>query len=363
MSDIGYGSALNLTKAKAGLILEAELSTPLSAFVGTEDTSAFVLEDRAGATRGSTFNIRFTAANRNEAPKGAGDPTVGSESTEAEYEDSVALRYLKYDGKVENYILEQGLVDFDRKAQVLSRLALQWAYLDERTVFNQLVGNTLVNTGYTDYGFSGGNIVTAQDANHIYYCPDGSGANTTDAQVAGDATSVLDTHVIDDLVTRATSTAWVDWPMVPADTPFGPLYILICHGTGFQQIKENSTGSDMYDLSKAAIQGGLDLSMSPLITGEGFIYGKTLVLRSDFAPQGITTGAAQANTRCAAFFGARAGHWMYGESFSDGDHLGYSEHVVHRRLSILTDTVRGFKRTIVNGTSWSSFRVVHYSAV
>lgn len=363
MSTTGYSSPLNLTRDRAGLILESELATPTTAFEGTSDTDALVYEDRAGATRGSTHQLTFAAVNRTEAPKGKGDPTVGAESQGTEYTDSVNLRYLKFDGFVENFILEQGLVNFSKKDQEIARLARQWAYTRERTVINQLVGNTLVNTGYTDYGWSGGNIVTAQDTNHIYYCPDSSGANTTDALVAADSTSVLDCGVIQDLVTRAQSTSYVEWPIVPADTPFGPLFILICHPTGYQQLRSSAAGEEVYDLYKAAIQGGVDLSMSPLQTAEGFIYHKTLVLKSDFCPQGITTGAAQANSRVAAFFGARAGHWVYGEGFTDGDHLGYSEHTIHRRLSMLTDTVWGFKRTIVNSASWASIRVVHYSAV
>lgn len=363
MSTTGYNSALNITRDRAGLILESELATPMATFEGTSDTDAFVYEDRAGATRGSKFTITFAGINHDEHPKGTGDPTVGSESQGTEYTQDVELRYHKYDGFVENFILEQGLVNFSKKDQEISRLARQWAYNEERGIMNQLTGNTLVNTGWTDYGGSGGNAVVAQDSAHIYYCPDSTGTNASDAEVAADSSSVLDTGVIQDLVLRATSRDYVSWPLVPCDTPFGPLFILAVHGTGYQQLRSSAAGEEVYDLYKAAIQGGSDLSMSPLQTAEGFIYYKTLVLKTNFAPQGITGGAAQSLTRCAAFFGARAGHKIYGEGFTDGDHLGYSEHTIHRRLSMLTDTIRGFNRTIVDGQSWASFRVVHYSAV
>lgn len=363
MSTLGYNSPLTQQSIRSGLILESELSTVCSAFQGTEDSSALVVESRDEGKRGDTLVMRFAKINATEAPKTKGQTIIGQESETQEYEDSLKMRYFSYDGKVENVPAEQNLVSFNLFTREVSRLALQWAYLKEQWVINQLTGNTLVNTA-ADYGFSGGNVVTAMDANHTYYAPNSSGTyQTSDANVAGQTTSVLDTRVIDDLITRATSRSYVSWPMAPADTPFGRLFILLCHGEGYQQIRENSSGSDIYDLSKAAIQGGLDISDSPLITGEGFIYDKTLVLRTDFAPQGITGGAAQANTRVAAFFGARAGHWIYGEGYEDGDHLGYSEHQQHRRVSILTDTVAGFKRTIVNGETWGSFRVVHYSKV
>ena len=365
MSTLTYGSPQNELSYRPGLILEAELSTVFSAFDGSDDlSSAFLLEDRPGQGRGTNLTRKFSKINRDEAPKIKGAPIVGVESTESEFTDAMDMRYFSFDGYIDNYVAEQNMVSYDLKAQRVARLALQWAYLKEKWVINQLTGNTLVNTA-ADYGLSGGNIVTAQDAAHTVYAPDASGgANANDAAVAADVDSaVLDTRIIDNLVTRAGSLAYVEWPIAPCDTPFGPLYVLVCHGTGYEQIKANSSGSDFFTIAQAAIQGGLDLSMSPLITGEGFIYDKTLVLKSDFCPQGITGGAAQANTRVATFFGANAGAWMNGEGYTDGDHLGYSEHMIHRRLSILTDTMRGFKRTIVNGQSWASFRVVHYSAV
>ena len=74
------------------------------------------------------------------------------------------------------------------------------------------------------------------------------------------------------------------------------------------------------------------------------------------------SGAAQANTRVAVFLGANCCSCRFGESYTDGDHIGYSEHAQHRRLSILTDSVLGYKRTVVDGESWAAVRVVHYSS-
>src|SRR4030095_8464550 len=109
--------------------------------------------------------------NRDEIPKVKGAGIVGSESTEQEFIDSMDMRYFSMDGFIDNYVAEQNMVSYDLKGQRVSRLALQWAYNKEGNVINQLTGNTLVNTA-ADYGLSGGNIVTAQDANHTVYCPD-----------------------------------------------------------------------------------------------------------------------------------------------------------------------------------------------
>lgn len=369
MSTIGYGSALNEQSYRPGVILEAELSTVLSAFRGSDDTDcAFPVLERAGLGRGSNIKARFSTIDKTALPLTSGVNPVGNEQNlSTEYEDSLDLRYFAYAEAIENIVVEQNLVSFDRKNQKLAGIALRWAYLWEQWQINQMVGNTVANTqaGVVDFSAGGGNSITAQDANHVYFAAQSNGtANANDAAVAAASSSVLDSRVIDDLVTRAQSPSKYNInPIAPCDTPFGPLYVLVCHPVGFQQIKVNGADSDFYDISRAAIQGGLDLSMSPLNNAEGFIYDKTLVLKSDFCPQGITAGAAQANTLTAAFFGARAGHWLFGEGYTDGEHLGYEEFPVLRRLTLFTDTCCGFKRTIVNGTSWASIRVVHYSPV
>lgn len=359
MGTITYGSSLVEKNYRTGLILEASLGTPTSQFEGTTGTSAFVVEDRESSGRGDNVEVRFSGIDLTEEPKTAGDAVVGQEGDVSEYTDNLSMRYFHTEKFIDNVPLEQNLVSWDQKDERLKAMSLFWAYLREKVVMNQLTGNTLVNTK-ADYKMSGGNAVTAQDSAHLIFCPDTSGANTTAAQVAADATSIMTTRVIDDLVKRAGSYEYVRWPIVPCDTPFGKLFVLLVSADGFEQIKVNGAASDFYDLSTAAIQGGEDLMDSPLMTKEGYIYGSTLVLKTQFAPNAITSGAAQANTRMAAFFGARAGHYLYGKGYTEGNNLGYSEFLVHRRLSMMSDTLYGFKRTIVDGQSWGSFSVVHY---
>ncbi len=363
---IGVDHALNERMYKPGLNLEAELSRPLNAFRGSESeegSAAFIVNERPGLGRGSTIESRFSRIDRDELPKPEGATIIGAESQARTYTSEITCRYYSFDGHVENYVSEQGRVSYDQQGLEVSSIALKWAYLNEKATMNQLVGNTVANTADPTLALSYGNAVVVQDAAHTYYCEDTGGANVSDAEVAAAPTAILHTGVIEDLVMRCRSFAYVLWPCAPCRTPFGDLYVFMVHGVGFKQIRENSTGSDMYDLSKAEIQGGGDYNANPLITGEGFIYGKTLVLSTDFAPRGMTGGAAQANTFCGAFFGAGAGDFLFGEGFAEGDHLGYSEHMIHRRLSILTDTVHGFKRRVVDGESWGAFRVVHYSPV
>lgn len=361
-SSIGYNDLLNEKTYRSGVTLAAQLQTYKFNFVGGEKTNnGVILCERPGAGRGDKVQLRFADINRNERPKTRMSQVLGQESGTPRYTDEVALRYLLFDGGVENIAADQQLVSFALKRGEIERIARQWAYTWDIGWINQLAGNTTVNT-VDDFALSGGNTVTALDAAHLYMAP-GASVWTTPAQVAADTTAVLTTRVIDSAITKMTSSLYVSYPATPCETPFGDLFVCLASPTGYQQIRQNGASSDFYDISKAAIQGGNAFLSNPIISGEGFIHNNTLVLKTDFMPQGITAGAAQANTRMAVIFGGRACHLLFGEGFADGDHLGWSEHLIHRRWSCLADTVYGLKRTIVNGQTWGSCGITHYSEV
>jgi len=361
MSTISQTSPFNETTYRAGLILEAELATPFSAFVGTNPKNAVVVEDRPGNGRGDAVKLRFAAIPSDRRAKTEGMAIIGQEATEVEYENSVELHEAVYDRAIENFPTEQNRVSFDLRQEKLTGLAKDWGYYYERCSINHAVGNTIANAETNPFCESFGVPVVAQDTAHIYRCRTSAGAvPASDAAVAADATCVLDSGVIGELVNWMTQKDRVAWPFLPCMTPFGELFGLMVHGDGYEQLVQNISGNDIYDLHKAAIQGGVELSGTPFATAEGFIYKKTLVLRNNFMPQGITSSAYQANTRTALFFGARMAHRIYGTGFTDGDHIGYTEFKQHDRLSMKTKTLVGSCRNIVNGQSWACTRVVHY---
>lgn len=361
---IGYGSSFKEQMWRSGVIIEAERATNLMAFTGTDEYDAFQVQDKPGGGRGDQVTRRFSRPN-DEDPKISTSPVLGHESSTEYLEDSMFMRYFFLDGGVDNTVANQQLVSFDLRQNARSRVSRQWGELWEQWIINQLVGNTATAVATAaDHGRSGANAAVAPDANSWYFAPDSSGANANEAAVAAEATSVLTTDVIDELVTRSTSKAYRKWPMVPCNTPYGQLFVMVCHGRGYKQIRENSTATDFYDIEKAKIQGGNSVDENSLITGEGFIYNKTLVLRSDFCP------AVIANARRAAFFGANAGGWLFGEGYTDGEHLGYAEQThLPRRWSFIVDTTSGFKVTIpqeedtANNERFGCMVVSHYSDV
>lgn len=370
MAAITPGSSYDVRAVQSGLILDAELARPLSAFEGDEDDPrvAFPALTRAGEKRGSQVVRRFHATNRTRIPRSV--YRFGEEGSIANpYEDSLSMGYIQFDDAVENAIEEQNLVNWDLVGARLAEFGQNWGNYFERSKVNQLVGNTAANSlgEAGKYIESGCNIVTAFDEAHIYRVPQADGgANLTDADVGNDATSLMTSAVLDTLATRANSTAWYTFPIAKCKTPFGrDAYICLVHGTGYQQLLDNTDGNKIYDLMKAAIQGGVDLSGTCFDKAEGFFYNDTLVLKSDYLPNGLATSSTyDTNTRTFAWFGANAGGSVHGEKFATkDDSIGYKEHVLMRRLAMLTDTVWGFKRTIVTSTSYASIRGVHYSDV
>jgi len=354
---IPYTSALVEKTYRQGVIMEAERSCFAMTLRGNNERSIFGTEDRPGNGRGDKVEVRYGAV-LDEAPKTRTSQVLGQEASTPNYTDEVQIRYFLFDAAVENVIVDPEMVSFDLFDQERSRVAVQWAYNWEKSVLNQVAGVTHKNTA-ADYGLSGGNIVTAQDANS-WFSPNGS---ANDAAVAADNTDLMTAEFLDDLVLRAESKVYRRWPLVPPDTPYGPLFVVIMHGVGFKQLRQTFSGSQVYDLHRAAIEGGNDYDSNPILTGQGFIYNKCLVLRSDFCPRGDTGGAEQANTFRGVFLGAQAGSFVFGNGFTGGNHLGYSEHMQHRRWSCLADTLYGFKRSIVEGESWGSMAFSHYSPV
>lgn len=367
--------ALAQTAYRTGLILETETRALMMALTGTDDESVLVIEDSPGTKRGTIEKIRFQARNRAPLPKGRGGINFGNEGTDDWYEYQFGMGYLSLaDRALENAVSDQNEVDFSLKESGHIGMALDAAAIIESSLIHQLAGYTPVNSSAytkdgTQYVLSGCNACTEPDTESHFFCPDASGANTTEAQVAADSTAVLTNRFVDKVIRKKTSRAFSTWPMAPAKTPWGKGYVCLSTQEGLDQVKANSTSTDIYDLAKACIQGGMPPENSALWTGEGFKINNVFYLASDWLPLGCsgatagatTTGTAISNVQRALILGARAGHIRYGESYTGGNHLGYTEHIVHRRLSMQIDTVWGVSATIVNSKRWASAVISHYT--
>jgi hypothetical protein len=365
--------ALAQTAYRTGLILEAETRALMMALAGTDPDSVFVIEDRPGAQRGSTLKIRFQAKNYAPRAKTRAAQIIGDEGTDNWHENDIGIKYFSLaDRALENAVDDQNNVSFDLRESGQIGMAMDAATILECSLMHQVAGYSPVNaTAYANknYDVSGGNAVIEPDAAHHFFFDDASAANTSEADVAVDATAVPTTRFIQQKLALLQSRNHTLWPMSPAMTPWGKGYVYLDSLDAINTLRENSPDSDVYDLSRACIEGGMPIENAAIWTGEGFKVGNVIYLATDYATLGTsgssagstTAGSALSNVQRGVLLGARAGHVMYGEGFVEGNHLGYTEFIAHRRLSMQTDTVWGVKVNVVNGQRWGSAVFSHYS--
>lgn len=366
------GSALAQTGYRAGLVLESERQVRLMPLISTAPGAALVQEEFGGTKRGTILQIRFKPKRHGAAliPRVRGDVIVGNEDTRDVKEASLALRYFVLaNGAIENETADQQNVDFALLDNEHIAMAGEASEIIESSLMNQLSGYTPVNdvAVYPDYGLSGGQATTEPDTSHHFFVA----GKASEAAVAADSNAQLTNRDVDAVIRKMRSLDFITYPIAPAETPWGEKYIVLANGEGMGQVKENNTDSDVYDLSKAVIQGGGGTDSNPVTTTMGFELNGVVYLETDYAtfgtsggtPGATTTGSKRGNCKRAPILGARALHVGYGEGFVDGLHLGYAEHQVLRRLTMIIDTVWGANCVIVNAQRWGSAVLTHYSAV
>lgn len=366
MTTIPSGSALIASMESSGLTIEAERGTNLMKLAGESDRSAIRILERPDHGRGETITYYVQAIDDNQDGHGAESQVLGNEQTNEYYKDSLSIDYLGFSTELTNTTMEQQRVTFDLKESKRRDVAGRWSQRWEKSLLAQLTGDTVASAagglrGATNE-YSGMNAATAQDSGHVIYA--GSG-NASAADVGADTAALMDLDLIKEARTRASSHAFTgqSFAYAPASTPFGNLYICVMHLAQWQQLLTYGATSELVMLEQAKIEAGFDPSDNTLVSGMGAIWHDTLLLVSDYVQPGITSSAYEGNTRVATFFGAGAAHMGFGEGHDEGNHLGASTETVHRKWSLLADTVWGAKRTIVNSETWACHNIVTYSAV
>lgn len=376
--------ALVQTYQRAGLLLQAELRALMLTLAGEDPDSIIHVEPSTGTKRGTTEKVRFQPWNTAPMPKGRASQIWGNEGSDSWFEDSFVIQYYSLaDRALESEISDQNEVEFSLNDSAEIGMAHDAAHIIENSIIHQLAGYSPVNdltaggpngVGYSDgtstYTLSAGNACVEPDTAHHFFCPDASGSNANEAAVAADSTSTMTDRFVNKVIRKVTSDQYgVLYPMAEPMTPWGRGFVCLMDGEGIEQVKENSSDSDIYDLAKACIQGGMDPENSTLWTREGFKIKNVFYLQSDFltlgttggTPGATTAGEPLANVARALLLGARAAHIRWGEGFSRNKWLGYTEEPFHRRRSMQVDTVYGCKATIVNSQRWASAVISHYS--
>lgn len=365
---VPYGSAYTESMFGIGLTVNAETAVLAMQYHGGEDSNAAFLDlDKAGNKRGDSITHNYLLIDEDVEPKGENDSTVGSaQGSSNPLTQTIACGYTKFDSEILNEVVSQNNVSWSVRQKALATVRRRISRWIENFHVLHLCGTTAIASGAIAAGSkrNNGNDVTAPDQEH-WLRPDGvevDGSTVTETTIAGSAGNVLTSDTIRELEMRACTDDYFSYPIAMCDTPGGELYCFWAGPQGYAQLIDNSSASDIYDLSRARIQGGGDIMDHPSVKAGAFIIHNTLVVRHPKMPLGQSSAtAARDNVERAVFFGAGAMTGFYADSFTNGNHWGWAEFIQLRDYWALGDTIQGFVRAIVNGKSWASCVVSHYS--
>lgn len=382
MPGVVPGGRDDLLTRQAALILAAELDRPLMMFAGDYDNGAgadhmMLIHERGDSKKGTTSRIEFRIPDYASTPKPLdGGPAIGDEAQSSYEHADIRMDGHKFDGKVPNAVIDQNVVDWSLVDGEVDRVGELWAINWERWILHQLTGNVAVTASApgngSTYPLSGSNPITAYDSAHIVRAKksdDSIPANDSSL----DSTCLETTDIIDRCLLQARSRKFGvnRYPIAPCRTPWGKKYIYGTGPEGLSQITSQDPRNLFIPLQEAVLAGGADYDDSAIANLTGFIYKNTVILEinglddPDFPIKGLSGTTPVANTKVSFFAGACAGHWIFGEGFTDGDHIGFVEEKVKRFYCFDADTNAGFVRTIPVDTAqtFGSIRVVSWSEV
>lgn len=265
-------------------------------------------------------------------------------------DDQLLIDYLGNPYLLDNQMDQQRVSD-DLRRIVYVHQKKFWHRRMETIILNQLGGYLPGNTFRLDptsplnLQYAGHNTIPATDANHLTR----EGGLATDELVAADDTATIDLQTILDLEAKAASKrrlitdAGLDYPIAVGPDGY---YDWIIDTQGWLQLGANTTATEFRELKQAEIQGGNKVKGNALYNGFRGMYSRTRIHVSDFVAQGVKTSdsTTQPNVRRSVFLGAGAGAIAYGQGYGEGSHIDWSyERFEHKKLSILTDSVFGFK--------------------
>lgn len=322
---------------KAGLIHQAEVASLFMSLVGDEDDAAVCLIDDFSRQRGDTVQVRFSPT-RDTTPFLENDEIEGNEESLDFDKMEFKIGYAAFAQAMANQMSQQR-VNVNIKKASLTKLAIKWERYWNKNGFNQLCAYTPVNST-AGYALSGFNAVVSIDSDHIIR----AGNQATDQAIT--SADVLDLDLIDELMTRVQSTAYLDYPIAPTSSGY---YYLIVHPDQARQLRQNTGDTGWRDLERAKLEGGMGFEGSALEKGFLGIYNNVVLVASDYITKGVQSAdstTAVANTRRAVLLGSKAAYMGFGETYTGGDHLDWREQIRdYKRWGVMADSVFGIKRT------------------
>lgn len=324
---------------RPALAHSAEVQSLGMHFLGEEEDAGIQLVHDLNRNAGDKIQRRFSPT-RDPSIFLENDTIEGNEDSLTFDSDELTINYAAVAYSQRNQMSQQR-VNINLKKAALTKLPYQWRRIWDRGIFNQLAGYMPANT-VTGYVNSCMNAVVKVDATH-HVRPS---THTTDELVAADTAALMSLDLIDKLMVRTESNAYLDYVIPPTSSGY---YYLVIHPEQKKQLRDTTAAGDWSDLQRALLEGGLDFSKSALSRGFVGLYANCVIVVSDHIPLGVKDAddTVQANTRRAVLIGANMGWMGFGKGYDDDSHLDWTEQVRDYKVwGVTADCVFGMKRTI-----------------
>ena len=238
--------------------------------------------------------------------------------------------------------------------------------------FNQLGGNTASSiafdgatyTGSNLIGITGMNATTAPSSNRVFFA-----TGSTDAAVGASSSATLTLQAIDELEEEAGTQRTGVNNFIPLIGK-GYKYKFYVAESAFKQLKQQAQVNGNLTLPQIMLQQESSGKNATALLDDSFQYSKTLVISvpNHYMPTGITSGAAQLNTKRAIFTGAGAACLAFGKGYSDKKEtiagfkiLNDNDDIEETRITVATG-IFGLKKTVIDGVDQSAMTYTHYIA-
>lgn len=334
------------------LFREALKMTAANKFIGEGSDAAIQTKTDTKKSAGDRISVTLRMLLTNDGVQGDA-PLEGNEEALTTYVDNLLINQLRHAVNCGGRMTNQR-VPWSTREEAMMGLRDWWADRIDTSIINHLVGNTV----QTDTRYTGNNAVTAPTSGRIVRPSN----YTNDSSLTTAATDSFTLSLID----RAVATAKTVTPMVrPLKVRGEDSYCCILHPYQVQNLRASTSSSQWMDIQKAAMQGG-QIDDNPIVTGALGKYNNTYLYEDSRIPAAINNaGAAVANTRRAAFFGAQAAMIAYGRENDSETDMTWVEKTFDfgNILGVAAGMIFGVKKATFNSADFGTIPISSYAAI
>lgn len=364
----GVNNALAVKLWAKKLFVEALKATRYAQFKGQSSTDSLVslrTEMQKSAGDRVTIGLRMQLTGNGIQ----GDNTLeGNEEQLLTYSDNLFIDQLRHAVRSAGKMSEQR-VPFEVREEAKAGLADWWSDRMDMSLFNQLAGATLQQTGPNGTTtttvsnlFTGMQAPIAPTALTGLIICDGSsatpGVSTTEGSLCLTTTFALSLADIDRAVARGKTSSPAIRPLkINGDN----MYVCFIHPWQTVQLRKNTTAGQWQAVQQAMLQGG-KIADNPIITGALGSYNNTLLIEDARVPPVSNAVTSSTSYRRGIFCGAQAAAIAFGGDNGD-QAMNWVEKTFDfgNQLGVSAGLIWGLKKLVYNSSDFATIVMSGYA--